>query len=443
MSMLGLEENESLIIDARSYENRLHDSSIVLWNQWRSFRYYNIEERDYTDLFTTIGLEKFQDVEISTLKFFKDYPELMTEYDIRDEYELHNLLKKRYDTNGTDIKIKKMPTIEIGTVNKEKQVMDILQQYSPISAEEFGTRYEEAYGVKALTIRGSSIMRSFDKYYHNGIYKLEAKGIPDEQIQIMRNLLVNDFYTITDVQRIYTREFPDENVLNLNPYTLKAIGFHVYSGYVISNKFSNAVDYFNWILTKDDIVDAREFSQSMKSVVAYSSELYSLKLNREIIEFMPYQYVNIRRLNDAGVTTADFEDYCNKAKQFVEKGEFFTIYSLRKAGFIHPLDDLGFEDWFYSSILTEDKEHFTYRRAGGSKIFYRGKKSVQVTDLIIDIVEQQQKIDIHDLHDLLEQEYDLYFPFEKVLQLVNDTDLYYDSIMQTVYVDYDTYFEEI
>lgn len=33
-------------------------------------------------------------MEITSLKLFRDYPDLMREYDIRDEYELHNLLKK-------------------------------------------------------------------------------------------------------------------------------------------------------------------------------------------------------------------------------------------------------------------------------------------------------------------------------------------------------------
>ena len=32
---------------------------------------------------------------------------------------------------------------------------------------------------------------------------------------------------------------------------------------------------------------------------------------------------------------------------------------------------------------------------------------------------------------------------EKVIEIINGTELYYDTIMEAVYIDYDTYFEEI
>ena len=41
-----------------------------------------------------LNFDQFENTEISTLKLFRDHPEVMQEYDIRDEYELHNLLRK-------------------------------------------------------------------------------------------------------------------------------------------------------------------------------------------------------------------------------------------------------------------------------------------------------------------------------------------------------------
>ena len=442
LSTLGLEENESLKINERSYENKLNDSDIVLWNQWRSLRYYNISERDYTELYDTLDLSQHENVELSALKFFRDYPELMKEYDIRDEYELHNLMKKTLPSKYSDVNFKRMPTIEIGEADREEQIMDILIQYSPITAEDFGKEYESRFGVKSSTVLGS-YMKNFDKYFFNGIYSVDADELAEEQYRRMKEILVNDIYMISDVNRIYCREFPGENQHNINPYTLKTLGFRVYSGYIIKNNFASATEYFNYILTKDDIVDMRELLPSVKNIVAYTSELYYLKAKREIVEFATGQYVNIRRLNMLGVTVSDIEDYCNKVTKFVDEGCFFTVYSLRKLGFSHPLDDLGFDDWFYSSLLAEDKDNYTFRRAGGSKIFYRGEKEIQVADLIISIVEKLQKIEVHDLYNMLEQDYNLRFPYYKTLEIVYDTDLYYDSIMETVYIDYDTYFEEI
>ncbi|WP_330380505.1 hypothetical protein, partial [Anaerostipes hadrus] len=111
---------------ARTYENILNHCDYVLWNQWKRFRYYNIPELDFEELFSTLDLDQFEDIEFSTLKLFRDYPDLMQQYDIHDEYELHNLLKKIWPSENGSIKFKKMPTIEIGTADPNNQVLDLL-----------------------------------------------------------------------------------------------------------------------------------------------------------------------------------------------------------------------------------------------------------------------------------------------------------------------------
>jgi hypothetical protein len=45
--------------------------------------------------------------------------------------------------------------------------------------------------------------------------------------------------------------------------------------------------------------------------------------------------------------------------------------------------------------------------------------------------------------DLLENHYGITLPKEKILTTIGGTELYYDKIMEAVYIDYDTYFEEI
>lgn len=74
--------------------NKYSNSRKCLWKYGSKMRYYDIDSRDYKELLDTLALDRFSNTEISTLKFFNDFPELMNKYDIRDQYELHNLLKK-------------------------------------------------------------------------------------------------------------------------------------------------------------------------------------------------------------------------------------------------------------------------------------------------------------------------------------------------------------
>ena len=212
---------------------------------------------------------------------------------------------------------------------------------------------------------------------------------------------------------------------------------------MIKNTYSGAAEYFDYLLTNPDIVDAREFPKSMFMHGAYSSELGKLRQAREIVEFSPYRYINMRRLNECGITLDTLTDYCEAVRQYVDKNAFFTITSIRQDGFTHPLDDLGFDEWFYSSVLLEDREHFAHNRMGGARLFRRGVENIVFPDMLHWIVESYQKIDIYDLCTLLEERYGIEMRKDKLTYIIQNTDMYYDTIMETVYTDYDTYFEEV
>ena len=442
---LELGDTANLKIISRSYQNKLNKCDYVLWKHGGMLRYYNMAEYDFEDLLSTLDLEQYTNTELSTLKLFRDYPDLMEQYEIRDEYELHNLLSNIWPPDKTNVKFKKMPTIEIGVSSHEDQALSVLLQYSPIQADDLAERYEEEYGVKAATARGS-YFKSLDRYFYKGVYSVDYAALPEIQLQHMKKVLTQDFYTIQDAKRLYQREFPNSDAAMLNPYTLKTLGFHVYpgyAGYIVKNTYSGATAYFNAILTGEDLVDMHCYPTAIRSNANYDSELRRLRQNYEIVEFAPLQYIHIRRLNEAGIQKADLEEYCNSVAAFYEKGAYFTVSSMIQDGFEHRLDGYGFEEWFYSSLLFEDRKSFSAQRIGGTRLFLRGRPNGNLGGMLTWLLEQYQKIDFYDLMDLLNDRYGIHCSRDKILQIISSTDLYYDAIMEAVYIDYDTYFEEV
>ena len=442
LESVGLENDPSLSIEARSYENKLGACDYVLWNQWHRFRYYPIQEREYDTLLETLDLTQYEDLEISSLKLFRDYPELMREYDVRDEYELHNLLKKVWPEGEQLVRFKKMPTIEIGVPDRDRQVRELLVRCAPVSNTELAQRYEELYGAKSATVL-ANYLSCIDQYFHNGIYRIDQSALPEAQHARMAALLTDDFYRIAEIRRIYLREFPGAAPENINPFTLKSLGFRIYMDYVITEQYSSAASYFRHLLTESDIVDMSGRYRQFSDLQGYYSELSDLKSRREIVEFAPNQYISLRRLQASGVTAGSLESYCAAVSAHARPGEYFTINSLRRNGFTHPLDDLGFEDWFYASLLAEDQARFSYRRMGGTRVFRRGGAGVQMVDFLRWLVEAAGRMDIYDLQETLERQYRVSIPFYKLTAVIQSSELYYDAVMEAVYIDYDTYLEEI
>lgn len=442
LEALGLDGEPKLVIELRTYENKFNASSNVLWSQWRRFRYYPITEQDFTPLLEALNLEQYEDMEISSLKLFRDYPELMREYDIRDEYELHNLLKKIWPQDDGHVHFKRMPTIKIGAPDRDRQVMDLLLQYAPIANTELAQRYEEAYGAKGATVLGS-YFSCIESYFHGGLYQIDQPSLPEERRNRMAELLTADFYRTEELRRLYQREFPGADPKDLNPFVLKDLGFRTYTDYAVSTRYPNAADYFRHFLADRDVVDMTQQNRRYAGLSSYSSELNDLKSQREIVEFLPLQYISLRRLQSIGVDAGALTDYCAAVHAFTRSGRYFTVASLRGEGFAHPLDDLGFDDWFYGSLLAEDPERFSYCRMGGTRLFRRDGGRVLLADFLCRLVEAKGRMEIYDLQETLEQRYGIAIPVHKLTAAAQASELYYDAIMKTVYVDYDTYLEEI
>ncbi len=93
-------------------ETVLAEYLFIFWEYGRQLRYYDIQSRDYKKLLDEINLMQYDGYKISTLDLFKKHLKLMAEYDIRNGYELHNLLRK---INSNDrIIFKRMPIIIVG-----------------------------------------------------------------------------------------------------------------------------------------------------------------------------------------------------------------------------------------------------------------------------------------------------------------------------------------
>lgn len=443
LERLGLAQEETLHIESRTYETTFSQCDYVLWNQWHRFRYYAIQEREYAPLLDALGLQYYEDMELSSLKLLRDNPELMAEYDIRDEYELHNLLKKIWPAQmeGQRVTFKKMPTIEIGTPDRDQQVRDLLAQHAPIGTMELAEKYEERYGAKAATAQ-ANYFGCIDCYLHNSVYRMDMPPLPAERQERMLQLLTDDFYHIVDVKRLYVQAFPEADRADINVYVLKNLGFRVFSGYVVRDCYGSAADYFRQVLTSADVVDLREQASQYCRLGIYWSIVLEVKSSREVVEYAPNQYIHSRRLAANGVTIADLEQYCNAVAAFVQPDACFTIQSLKQDGFTHPLDVLGYGDWFYASLLVEDEAQFTYQRMGGTKVFCRGQNKVQLVPFLHWLIASEGRMAFQRLQVLLEQRYGLTFNRDKLLEVVRGSELYYDAITETVYSSYDAYAAE-
>ena len=423
---------------ARTRKNRLAESRLILWKQNEMLRYYDIDSRDYTELLDTLNLDAYENVEYSTYKFWREYPQLMEKYDIRDHYELHNLLRKIVPEGSFhDFRCGRMPEIKFGTFDRNAAILDILIEMAPVTQQDLCQRIQDEYGYDyGITLAG--YLAPFSIYYHEGIYSIDQKIMRADRMEALHRMLPDDFYYLDEIRKIYAGLYPDADLEEINPYNLKSMGFIVLSKYVLQN-YSSLEAYHEYLLTREDIVELKPI---LKRYMCYN-KLMELKRNLDVIEYEPGKILNFRKLARAGIAKEDIRQFCDAVYEFIPEGSYFTAQSLKADGFESELYDLGFSEWFYANLILAD-ERFSYTYVFGNIMLYKGKKDIMIQSFLVDRVCAHGWIDTYDLMTELEERFAC-VPEDKwdITYRLNNTQIYYDKILDRLYANVDLYYRDL
>lgn len=98
LGRLGLQEDPALVLSDRYISTTiLRHRECVLTVFPSKMRYYDCSLRDIDSLIKLLPFNQYQGKEFSTRVFVRDCSELMQEYEIEDEYELHSILRYYYE----------------------------------------------------------------------------------------------------------------------------------------------------------------------------------------------------------------------------------------------------------------------------------------------------------------------------------------------------------
>lgn len=410
----------------RTFENYVSASRKVLWKQNKRFRYYDIDAGDFTELLDTLDLGQYKNVHYSSLKFFNMYPELMERYDIRDEYELHNLLRKLYSDKGNSyIRFNKMPMIEFGEFDRDAAMRSLLFSLAPISIDDLAEIMYREYGLRHTTVK-SNWFSSISDYFVDGMYVTTSSPLPQEHFDRLKEVLTDDFYFISEIQAIYRELYHDPDIALISPFNLKKLGFVVNSTYVISERYGSARKYFTALLTERERQDITAIAKRFTGLVSFSDNLSKLKDSYAIIEYKPYNLISAKGYSKAGLSIRKIHKFCDRVYDFVEDGVYFTIELLRRQGFTSEIDNIGFDGWFYASLLREDRR-FSYQKMDSTVLFVRGDAIINRALFIKTFVGEQKIIGVNKIRSGIRDVYSIYVSRWDIIAALEKYGYTYDS----------------
>ncbi|MBQ7523729.1 MAG: hypothetical protein IJT07_04350 [Oscillospiraceae bacterium] len=441
----GVPYSEKLYLEEETFrarKARLSEARFLLWKYGETLRAYNIDGRDYSELFAGLGLENIENTELSTLKFVEDNPELMARFDIRDQYELHNLLRKVLPEGSFhDLHIERSPNIRFGQFDRAAAFLEMLISNAPISQSDFAELIRKEYGYDpGVTI--STYLLPLNDYYHKGMYTIDQKTMDREKREQLLRMLTDDFYLIDELKALYTERFPDADVLEINPYNLKQMGFTVRNRYAYRN-YATVEEYFRRLLTENDTLDISKLRKRYSYIQTFSAVLTDLKRTLQVVEYEPNKLINARRLTAEGITADKIAAFCDAVYDSAADQTYFTITSIRRNGFESEIFSTNYPDWFYANLLLSDAR-FSYGIAYKTIVFYKGKAEVTICSFLTALLRKVGGVDVGELRDMLETVYGCKEPEESdLVAKVKENGGFFCKQNHRIYDSEDEYWREL
>lgn len=440
-------KSDLLFSSLKNFGAIIERNNNVVTKYGRRLRYYPINEYDFIEFVDELKFEQYKNVEISTLKMFVENKELMQRYDILDEYELHNILKKTSniwnDSKKYDISFSRMPLVIFGKADREKQAIDLLYQVAPVTIEEYCEFYEMEYGMLARTVM-ANIHTFLNKYYHAGIYEVDQPLLSEQEYEYMAGELKEDFYFIDDVKDIYKNYFGKDEMDKINPRTLKELHFKVYVNYIIHERYPSAYEFFVDMVSSKDLFSYSDIDRRFSYVQALNQVINEMREKFDILEYEDMKFISFNRIKVVrdDISKNDFTNYILKVGEMIGDDLFFTIHSLKKKGLNDKLHDIGFDEWFNSAIVKNSKK-YKFVKTGGNVIFTVLNKQITTVDFIKYVMTIKKSENIYDFCKDLKENYNVDISKDRIVYMIKDTELYYDDIMEKVYINKDEYYDEI
>ena len=435
INTLQLENPEKYTFDER-YMSHFGLDDCVLLKYPSSVRYYDYYSFDYSELIEEIDLTAFKNIQISTLKLFNNYPSLMEKYDIKDEYELHSILRKYYEDNPNDrISFRRMPIIQIDDFDRNAYIINLWKTNGCLSYNKLSKIISEETGIKASVALAVWITNS-----ELPLLAKEINNTPlseDEKVYLTDNLK-KAFYWLSDIKKI-SASYSNELSEKIDSVNMMKVGYHLYSQYAIRNPLK-PLTYFKSILLEKDTFCFSDFLEYNKTISVFYNIFSALQHELEIIGFENNMYITCSKLSQFGYGKEKLREIGNTIKQETENMNFFSVHSLRNNGIDFEIDELGFNDKIIESIIKYTTD-IKYIAVLNNYLF--SPKKFSFIDVIADELHGKGKISTDDLIESINEKYGLVITKEYIMKFIKDSAFYYDSIMDSFYESYKDYLEDI
>ena len=392
---------------------------------------------DFEKLKDVLLIHGHDDIECSAdlLMQRADIAKVAEQMGLRNGFEFHVVVGK-YLQEIEGVKLNRIPMIGLGSFSREDQILDLIKEIGPVSAQDLSEAYEQRYGMRADTFRGSCL-KDFSTLLHDGMYQYRPSEFDELQQAFVIEAVSkkHGYIPIEELKQEFVDRFPDSSSILINREALSRLGLRISDELVVADDRDIAIE-FRRLIAANDFFDAATpgLSPEVINNSEFVSELNKALRKFEVLEYQPKRYMNISVLKrlSSGFTEDDVLDCMRSAIDYMEQDVPYSIKSLRDAGFSHKLDsagsELGFDNRFYEGIIAQGYVGGRVKRTsmGSAMMFCKKTGWFSSVDVLQHVISEEGNLSPESLQRVLAERFGVEVNLLVLKNTIRRSELVYD-----------------
>ncbi|WP_379969637.1 MutH/Sau3AI family endonuclease [Ectobacillus sp. sgz5001026] len=271
---------------------------------------------------------------------------------------------------------------------------------------------------------------------------INEQRFSSNELIILESLLDRLIYTIEEFFTLVKKVLLTFTTFDINNNLLKTIGYKIDTHFIISNSLKDANEYFENIIFKNDYFEVPENPLFQTPFVR--RKIDNFENAYKLLKIEENMFITDTCLKRANVTKDKLVSYKCAVEQSVKSYTFFTLKSLRENGFYHDLEDCGFDNIFYESILKRPGRLKYLKLAKNIIIFIKTKSEVSNTTFFEYLISKNEPyISIDDFVAKIKTKWQINLSYENAINFAKSSDLYYAKELQKIFHTKEMYYQYV
>ena len=385
-----------------AFSSKINFSSDCLLSNRMLIRRYDVNKADIKTLIKEIELKDYAG-ELSTAILFNKYPDVMKRFDIRNEYELHNLLRKRSDDIDLPVSFGRMPTIYIGNFDRKEQLVALLKECGKIKSSQFARKYCKKYGM-SIPVFFSNYAKLLRKYKTPGgyyVYRDDKETLSEEEIKRIQGALQAEIYSEQGLHRIVTSVVGEEKAGLFDCELLYQAGYFQLRKIILRRDFKSLSDGFDSYFKSN----VNFFERSLDNLFSVRPYLRKRAKEYSLFRYDEYTVVNGNWLVTHGYTKEKIQAFVDSVISFA-KDNVFSIFWLKNSGFQHEWLK-NKKDWGLLESFLEYSGKLYFRYRGNCILFHTSHTLPGAYTIMQDVFAREGLLSVQDMDSFLQKNYEI------------------------------------